>query len=176
MPSNPNRKKWMQLGPCLDWWLLGLGLGMIRKFWKRAFSKLKFSVVQARTDDMPELRQDFNYHDLQGRRFKYLDEVIGNELNSEKLTIVLAILAVVFEPLRWLGKWWSSFVVSPFVSKSSLLYLFCLNEICLICFVLPKFQAITNIQTTTRSNRVCFLHTNNNSKQSCLFSYHNYGG
>ena len=80
MPSSPNRKQWHKFGPCLDWWLLALGLGVIRKCWKRAFSEWKFSVVRAPADDKAELRQDLNYHELQGRRYKYLREVCGNEV------------------------------------------------------------------------------------------------
>ena len=76
---------------------------MLRRLFGRAFRRLKVSVTaqgSRHNSDDPAIQQDFSWRQLLGKRAAFMKENL-----TEATILSLTIIGVIFEPLRWLSRW-----------------------------------------------------------------------
>ena len=103
MPTRPSKSKWTKYSVAADWWMLASGLmNLLSRLWPLAYQKLTLRAIKVgKNAGDPELTQDFDWHNVEGKRCQFIGRSLG-----ERLTQSLIITCIIFEPLRFHTKWW----------------------------------------------------------------------
>ena len=107
LPGKMMKGKWTTKTPCLSWWMTAMVLNMVFNLWDHAYASFTVSHVKKprRNCDPPDIDPDsvlheIDWHKLQGNRCKYVKAGFSV---ARSYTIIF--LALVFEPLTFLHKW-----------------------------------------------------------------------
>jgi len=102
LPTVPVKSKWLQTGPCVDWFMLAMAaMPLLQSMWPKAFGKESQKAKAAkRSDDSEEM----GYQELAGKRLR-----VGQAfVESPSSPPILVIAGLVSEPLRFLTRWFLS--------------------------------------------------------------------
>ena len=99
LPCVPVKSKWLQPGPCVDWFLLSMVTSVLQGLWPPSFRREK----KTRSFDCMDA-DAFGYQELAGVRMKAGEDFVIN-LQS---TTILIVVGIVSEPLRFLTRWFLS--------------------------------------------------------------------
>ena len=102
LPSTPT-KKWTKLMPCVTWFTVSFLMNLLVELMPISFSRLRITTISqnAAAGLDQEFLAEVAYHNVQGKRYgKFLTSV-----RSKHHRTMVLIMAIIVEPLAWLGKW-----------------------------------------------------------------------
>ena len=102
LPVRPQKGKWTKMALCLDWHLVTMGFqSILKQLGALAYSKFHVRVSKESDGLDPTIVQDFFWHELRGKRFRYY----FGDMSEQRLVSVI-ILSIVFEPCRFITSWY----------------------------------------------------------------------
>ena len=99
LPCVPVKSKWLQTGPCVDWFHVSMVTSVLQGLWPLAFGRKK----KTRSFDCTDA-DAFGHQEVAGVRMKAGEDFVM-DLQSPTILIVAGIVS---EPLRFLTKWFLS--------------------------------------------------------------------
>ena len=84
MPTRPSKSKWTKYPVAADWWMLASGLmNLLSRLWPLAYQKLTLRAIKVgKNAGDPELTQDFDWHNVEGKRCQFIGRSLGERLTQ----------------------------------------------------------------------------------------------